>query len=69
VLNAYDYERQEWVTGERARDLLRSQINEEIDLLTRDETREKYARLLDLRDGEVASYVAALYRQLGDLDA
>ena len=45
-MNAYDYQRQQWIEGEPARELLISQLRDEIELLSSVEG-ERYARMVN----------------------
>jgi hypothetical protein len=45
-MNAYDYQRQQWIEGEPARELLISQLRDEIELLWSAEG-ERYARMVN----------------------
>jgi len=45
-MNAYDYERQEWAEGDRCRDLLISQLRDEVELLESSDG-ERYARMIN----------------------
>jgi hypothetical protein len=45
-MNAYDYRRQQWIEGEPARELLISQLRDEIELLSSADG-ERYARMVN----------------------
>jgi hypothetical protein len=51
-MNAYDYQSQQWIEGEPARELLISQLRDEIELLSSAEG-ERYARMINGRKDDL----------------
>jgi hypothetical protein len=62
-MDAYDYQRQEWIEGEGARDLLISQLRDEVELLESSDG-EQYARMIN---GDRADLLHRRRAELGGL--
>lgn len=62
---AYDYEKQEWTSGDRARELRRVQLTEELNLLQGDKG-QSYAKFIGYEDTTLA--ISSCKKQLLELN-